>query len=62
MEPDGGRKDNLVHDVDSPIERVVSRSSKTLRVKDFSRLWQYRNGRSPPRSANEDIVEEEKQQ
>ncbi|RMZ09998.1 hypothetical protein D0862_03410 [Hortaea werneckii] len=39
---------SLVKDVNSPVQKIVNRQSSTLRVKDFSRLWQYRNGKSPP--------------
>lgn len=50
--------DTLVTDVNSPISPVIHRSStssdsngqmeRRWKVKDFSRLWQYRNGASPP--------------
>lgn len=48
LRPDGVKDDSIVRDVNSPVEVIVKRSSKTIRVKDFSRLWQYRDGRSPP--------------
>lgn len=51
--PDSGRKDSLIHDINSPVQKVASRPSQTLRVKDFSRLWQYRNGSTPPIEAQE---------
>ncbi|RMZ23914.1 hypothetical protein D0859_12040 [Hortaea werneckii] len=48
MTPSAGVGSSLVQDVNSPVQKIVNRQSSTLRVKDFSRLWQYRNGQSPP--------------
>ncbi|KAI7279376.1 hypothetical protein KC345_g5409 [Hortaea werneckii] len=48
MTPTTGGGSSLVQDVNSPVQKIVNRQSSTLRVKDFSRLWQYRNGKSPP--------------
>lgn len=37
----------LVQDVNEGVQRVLQRPGAVPRVKDFSRLWQYRNGMSP---------------
>ncbi|RMY33573.1 hypothetical protein D0866_05830 [Hortaea werneckii] len=48
MTPTTGGGSSLVQDINSPVQKIVNRQSSTLRVEDFSRLWQYRNGKSPP--------------
>ncbi|KAI6856138.1 hypothetical protein KC343_g12305 [Hortaea werneckii] len=53
MTPNVGAGSSLVQDVNSPVHKIVNRQSSTLRVKDFSRLWQYRNGKSPPPEAQQ---------
>ncbi|KAI6824418.1 hypothetical protein KC332_g9188 [Hortaea werneckii] len=53
MSPTAEGGSSLIQDVNSPVQKIASRQSSTLRVKDFSRLWQYRNGKSPPPEAQE---------
>lgn len=55
--PNSADSDSLVSDVNSPVLKINSRASATMRVKDFSRLWQYRNGGTPPKIMH-DVREE----
>lgn len=62
MKPSVEGGNSLVQDVNSPVQKIVSRQSSTLRVKDFSRLWQYRNGKSPPPKTQQSKEEAAKRQ